>query len=625
MKRIKPVLFAIFSCLLWQMVFPQTPFKSGNLVVTRIGNGSIAFTGRSFPVFLDEYTPAGTLVQSIPLPTVTSGSNNRLLLTCDDYGLGTLTLSPDNRYLALAGYDVAVNTSGSIVKDGSITRRTNALIDYNGVINTSTALTGLSGYYPYCLVTSNGNDMWGGYTDDGIRYSQSGNTTSTLVNPDASVMRIFIRNGQLLVSTSTGAILTVGTGLPTNEPTNLTALPGIPLLLNKIEFVFADMDPGTPGDDVLYLVCPAVGIQKYSLVGSTWTLNGTIGTSTEVYGSITGVINGTTATLYCVRKVSAAGDNPNGSGEIVTLTDNTGYSTLSNSFVGTPTIIVPDIAGSNKAFRGIAMAPTPPTVSVSVKAFLQSAYSIGLGRHKDVTTVWRDVLNANALSQPFNVAPFNYAGTESVAPGFFQSNAAPANTDILDWILLELHDATTPSTIVARKACFIREDGQVVDLDGNANPTFTGVGANNYYIVLKHRNHLTIRSSSTVFVNGAAPTLYDFTSAQSQAYQNGAIVTNPAMKDLTGGGTVFGMFGGNANSNSSTRASGALSINDYLYLVNILLGGNTATILPNTYNSGDLNLDGQVRASGALTINDYLILVNTILGGNTANIYTEHQ
>jgi hypothetical protein len=359
-------------------------------------------------------------------------------------------------------------------------------------------------------------------------------------------------------------------------------------------------------------------LQKYSLVNGTWVLNGQIGVSSAFYQGIAVSILGTTATIYAVRNTTPSSST--GGGELVSIVDPTGYN---GTFSGTPTVIV--TAQANTTYRGVSMTPEPPSISLSTKIFLQGAYNSGLGRHKDINPTWAGILNANALNQPFNVAPFNYAGSESVPPGFFTSNAAPVNTDILDWILVELHDATTPNTIIARKACFIREDGQVVDLDGNANPTFSGVGANNYYIVLRHRNHLTIRSSSTVFVNGATPTLYDFTTAQSQAYQNGAIVTNPALKDLTGGGTVFGMWGGNANSNISTRASGALSTNDYLYLVNILLGGNTATILSNAYSSGDLNLDGAVRASGALTTNDYLILVNIILGGNTANIYTEHQ
>src|SRR5262245_40428571 len=58
---------------------PHTAFTPGNLVIYRVGDGSTSLTNTGNPVFLDEYTTAGTLVQSIVLPTVPSGSNRRLI------------------------------------------------------------------------------------------------------------------------------------------------------------------------------------------------------------------------------------------------------------------------------------------------------------------------------------------------------------------------------------------------------------------------------------------------------------------------------------------------------------------------------------------------------------------
>src|SRR6478672_11294975 len=39
----------------------------GNLVIYRVGDGSATLAGTATAVFLDEYTTAGTLVQSIPV------------------------------------------------------------------------------------------------------------------------------------------------------------------------------------------------------------------------------------------------------------------------------------------------------------------------------------------------------------------------------------------------------------------------------------------------------------------------------------------------------------------------------------------------------------------------------
>jgi hypothetical protein len=621
MKKIK------FCVLMLNFLIPfainsQTPFKSGNIVVLRTGDGN-DYSGGTVPIFLDEYTPTGTLVQSIPLPTSDNGSNLKMSAYYYRGDLSFLTLSPNKQFLSLVGYGVSPGTNDGNL--GSTVDRRIARINYNGNVNSSTTILGSdinSVAGPICAITDNGTRFWVTHESGlggGIRYVLLGQSSSSVIYANAQLSTLNIDNSQLYCTLQRRPAIVSG-GLPTSGPQTITPLPGIGVGSgSSAQMFFADLNPSIPGFDVIYLAENSdYALTKFSYDPGTssWVSNGTIGTASNLYRGITGVVNGNSVTLYATRGIDDASFDP---GELVTVTDNTGYN---GAFSGSPTVLASP--GTFFSFRGVAMAPQPPSITLSAKVFLQGAYNVGAGRHKDVTPTWASTLNTNALNQPFSGAPWNYAGTESVTNGFFQSNAAPANDDITDWVLVELHDATTPSTIVARRACFVREDGQLVDLDKSTNISFTGVGANNYYIVIKHRNHLTIRSSSTVFVNGATPVTYDFTTAQSQAYQNGAIVTNPAMKDLTGSGTVFGMWGGNANSNLSTRASGAIGTNDYLYLVNILLGGNTATIL-NTYSPGDLNLDGQVRASGALTNNDYLILVNIILGGNTANIYTEHQ
>jgi hypothetical protein len=278
---------------------------------------------------------------------------------------------------------------------------------------------------------------------------------------------------------------------------------------------------------------------------------------------------------------------------------------------------------------------SPPSIGAyedkivfSAKTFLQGAYSVGLSRHKDVTAIWAAVLNANALAQPYNTVAFgNYAGTESVSAGFFVSTAS--TTDVVDWVLLELRDATTPSTIITRQAAFIREDGMIVDLDGVSPVSFKGFAAGNYFVVVRHRNHLGVRSAAIQLVDGSAtsPVPYDFSTAQTQAFQDGAIVTNAAMVDLTGG--KFGMWGGNANpglaSATSVRASGGPTINDYLYLINTALAGDVTLIVPNVYSTADMNMDGTVRASGGPAINDYLFLINSVLGSSLLTIINQHQ
>src|SRR5688500_7710791 len=54
-------------------------FTPGNVVIYRVGDGIAALTGNGSAVFLDEYTPAGTLVQSVAMPTTASGNQRQLI------------------------------------------------------------------------------------------------------------------------------------------------------------------------------------------------------------------------------------------------------------------------------------------------------------------------------------------------------------------------------------------------------------------------------------------------------------------------------------------------------------------------------------------------------------------
>jgi hypothetical protein len=183
--------------------------------------------------------------------------------------------------------------------------------------------------------------------------------------------------------------------------------------------------------------------------------------------------------------------------------------------------------------------------------------------------------------------------------------------------------------VKAKRAALVREDGQIVDLDGVSPVGLYGLVSGTYYMTVRHRNHLGVRSSTlrsfttTALGSPATQSSYDFTTAQSQAYQNPAITSNAAMVDLGEG--RFGLWGGNANGNSTSRATGGQPLNDYLYLLNTLLNGNFTVIVNNLYTSADLNLDGSARATGGQPLNDYLFLLNAVLAGNFTIIRSEHQ
>jgi len=144
------------------------------------------------------------------------------------------------------------------------------------------------------------------------------------------------------------------------------------------------------------------------------------------------------------------------------------------------------------------------------------------------------------LSQPYSGLPWNYDGTESVSNDFFT-----ANPDIVDWVLIQLRTVTASSTTVATRAAFLKSNGVVVDLDGNSPISFfVSGGTQEYYLVIKHRNHLPVMSSLSFQINENTP-LYNFTIAQNKAYGVESMVN-------LGDGN-YGLFAGDANGNGQIQ------------------------------------------------------------------------
>jgi hypothetical protein len=64
-------------------------FTPGNIVVYRVDGGGAALNGNGTAVFLDEYTPAGALVQSIAMPT--AGTSGRVVASGNSTTEGFMT------------------------------------------------------------------------------------------------------------------------------------------------------------------------------------------------------------------------------------------------------------------------------------------------------------------------------------------------------------------------------------------------------------------------------------------------------------------------------------------------------------------------------------------------------
>jgi PKD repeat protein len=173
------------------------------------------------------------------------------------------------------------------------------------------------------------------------------------------------------------------------------------------------------------------------------------------------------------------------------------------------------------------------------------------------------------LNQPYNTAPWNYTGTESVT-------SIPAN--VIDWVLVELRDATsaataTVATRIAHRAAFLLKNGSVVGVNGTSLLHFTNTISNQLFVAVYHRNHIPVISENALVKVGGAYT-YDFTTAANQVH--GGILGH---KELTTG--KWGMFAGDADGNGATGNTDKLAWSNW--------AGDKI------YHGGDINLDTQIN------------------------------
>lgn len=356
-------------------------FTGDNLVIYRVGPGSGAggsVDDSATQVFLDEYTLTGTLVQSIPMPTTVSGLNKRLTATGSASSEGLLTRSTNGLYLVLAGYNAAPGTQGGVLVGGTagdiaignshpvLVNRVVARVDHAGNVDTTTALTdaytgtAASVANVRGVTSTNGTDIWltGTGTPSssaGIRYTTLGATTSTQLSTTPTNLRgANIFDGQLYVSASTGTtrMAAVGIGTPTTSGQTTTNLPGFTTTGSPYAFYFADLTGTVAGVDTLYVAFEISDeIQKWSLVGGSWTMNGSYALSNPT--GLTGFTTPSTSsvTLFATNVT-----------DLYTVTDTSGYNVA-------PTGTVTSIATrpvSNIVFRGVAFAPLSPTAASSL-------------------------------------------------------------------------------------------------------------------------------------------------------------------------------------------------------------------------------------------------------------------
>ena len=353
------------------------PITPGNLVIYRAGSGtnSLASTGNN--VFLDEYTTAGSLVQSIAMPA--TGTGTKLITAGNSTAEGPLSISPDGTWIGFSGYN------STIPAGSSITAATSAIVPrVAGLFNTTTGsysltVTGtwFSASSPRGVATTDGNKIWANGGNSGVVYGTvdssspfvASGTTATTAAIGTNLRVLGMYGNELYQSTASGSLPTVGqlagSPLVNGLPTASTFLPNIPRqggtpITSRYGFTFLDTNPAVPGIDTMYTVDDSNtsgGLWKYTLdTSGTWNAAGSITALTGALRGVAGGVNGSNVQLYMT-----------GSGNTLwTYTDTAAAASVLSGTLSAFTSLA--IASGSTAFRGVVLVPVPEPSTYAISA-----------------------------------------------------------------------------------------------------------------------------------------------------------------------------------------------------------------------------------------------------------------
>lgn len=250
-----------------------------------------------------------------------------------------------------------------------------------------------------------------------------------------------------------------------------------------------------------------------------------------------------------------------------------------------------------------------PNAVLAVKVFLEGPLVTG------APSLMNDglrTLGGFPLTEPYTALGFTNAGGgggETTTAGVLSVTGGNA---IVDWVRIELRSASDPASITATRQALLQRDGDVVSAsDGTSNVTM-GVPAGNYYVAVRHRNHLGCMTSTAVALSGSATTI-DLRTAATGTYGTAARKTI---------GPDMALWTGNSNYDAPPpqllKYTGPSNDRDPILSV---IGGAVPTNTVSGYLLTDVNLDGQAKYTGPA--NDRDLILSNIGGAVPTNTRTE--
>lgn len=243
-----------------------------------------------------------------------------------------------------------------------------------------------------------------------------------------------------------------------------------------------------------------------------------------------------------------------------------------------------------------ALAMVVPSVLLAPQVLLEGPFDALTGLMNDALRSLPDF----PLVEPYTAMGLpNIAGSGGEAmPGVLLS--VVGNDAVVDWVRLELRSAADPSSVLAVRHALLQRDGEVVSALDGMSPVSFNLPAGNYFVAIRHRNHLGAMTATTHALNGTA-TAVDFRSAATLTYGMNARTSNGGVQLLWAGNTLM-----DAVSGSQLKYTGTNNDRDPIL---VSIGGTVPTNTGSGYYVADVNMDGTVKYTGTANDRDP-ILVN---------------
>ncbi len=198
------------------------------------------------------------------------------------------------------------------------------------------------------------------------------------------------------------------------------------------------------------------------------------------------------------------------------------------------------------------------------------------------------------LTEPYTALGFTHVGGgggETINQSVLNTGGANA---IVDWVFLELRDKDDPTVVLATRSALIQRDGNIVTTDGIFAPSFDGQFVyDEYYVAVRHRNHLGIMSAEPIDFSSGQNAMFDFTNSANSVFGTNAMNDSGAKRT---------MWPGNGNMDDQVVYQGSGS--DLLSITQAVFSNpnnpNFQLSFPYAgYDQGDYNMDGEVVYQGS--------------------------